>query len=250
MSDLNLIKLISVLLIFLSTLLAGIYPFLKRIYQTEKLHFPYCDAFASGIFLGVGIIHLLPEAAQKFYQLHEHYPWAYLIASIVFLILLWLEHLARRNYQQNLDKGFAIIALVMLSIHSFFAGAALGLTTHLAVVTMIALALLAHKWAAALALAVTLNKSRLRLSTSAILFLIFALMVPLGALFGDFSLHYLHKDKVLEPIFMSLAAGTFIYLGTLHGLSNAVMVKMCCNLKQFNCVLLGFALMAIVAIWI
>ena len=45
------------------------------------------------------------------------------------------------------------------------------------------------------------------------------------------------------------SAGTFLYLGTLHGLSRAVMVQQCCNLKQYTFVIIGFSLMAIVAIW-
>jgi len=47
----------------------------------------------------------------------------------------------------------------------------------------------------------------------------------------------------------ALAAGTFLYLGTLHGLENATLVKPCCDLKRFYFVILGFGVMAVVAIW-
>ena len=85
--------------------------------------------------------------------------------------------------------------------------------------------------------------------TGIFLFVIFALMLPLGVIFGSFSSEYLGNYPLIEPIFSGLAAGTFLYLGTLHGLERAVLVKDCCKLKTFSFVIVGFALMAVVAIW-
>lgn len=38
-------------------------------------------------------------------------------------------------------------------------------------------------------------------------------------------------------------------MGTLHGLERSILIKDCCNTKQYTFVIIGFALMAIVAIW-
>ena len=78
--------------------------------------------------------------------------------------------------------------------------------------------------------------------------LLFAIMTPIGVLFGLFIQHVTQNSYSLA-VFNALAAGTFLYIGTLHGLSRAVMVQRCCNLREFMLVIVGFALMATVALW-
>jgi len=56
-------------------------------------------------------------------------------------------------------------------------------------------------------------------------------------------------NPLLTPIFSALAAGTFIYLGTLHGLANGMLVARCCELRSFSLVVLGYVIMAVVAVW-
>ena len=74
-------------------------------------------------------------------------------------------------------------------------------------------------------------------------------MTPLGIYFGDVISTSLAEHTLIQPIFSSIAAGTFLYLGTLHGLSRSFMIEKCCNLKNFTYVIIGFSLMAVVAIW-
>ncbi len=107
---------------------------------------------------------------------------------------------------------------------------------------------MAHKWAASFSLAVQIHKSHLSYARGKYYFIVFALMTPLGILFG--SLVHLTESLVwFNPIINAISAGTFIYLGTLHGLERSTMIMRCCNLKQFSLVILGFLLMAVVAIW-
>ena len=77
----------------------------------------------------------------------------------------------------------------------------------------------------------------------------FSLMTPIGIIIGTAATTFLSNYPLLQPIFSSLAAGTFLYLGTLHGLEKATLIKQCCDLKRFNFVVIGFAIMAVVAIW-
>jgi solute carrier family 39 (zinc transporter), member 1/2/3 len=232
-------------------MLAGYYPFYRKIQTKDKLSFPIGEALAAGVFLGAGLIHMLGDAAQSFYRLGYDYPIPFLITGMVFLVFLLLEHIGKELYQHqgSNSSAFAILAMVMLSIHSFFTGAALGLGDSTSVVIMILLAITAHKWAESFALAIQINKSPLPLMTGLGLFGIFSLMVPAGILLGSMITHSLDHHALMTPIFSAVAAGTFLYLGTLHGLEQATLIKQCCNLHRFYFVMLGFTLMAVVAIW-
>jgi zinc transporter 1/2/3 len=241
-------KLLAALLILLITVIAGFIPFHKKHIAKINTDFPIGEAFACGVFLGAGLLHMLGDAANDFLQLGYHYPFAFLLAGTMFLALLLLEHVSQEFYQHRGEhsKSFAIIAVIMLAIHSFLEGSALGLSDNITLVVIL-VAIVAHKWAASFAIAMQLNKSSLNLIGALLWFALFAIMTPIGVLFGAFITPNPHS--LLVPIFTSLAAGTFIYLGTLHGLTRAVMVKRCCNLQHFTFVILGFALMAIVAVW-
>lgn len=249
-NDLILIKFISILLIFAVAFVAGLYPFFKK-WRRGIADLPIGQALASGVFLGAGLIHMLGDASADFSALHVEYPLAFLIAGTTFLAFLALEHLGREYYEHDgaHANSFAIIAFVMLSIHSLFAGAALGLGEHISVVIVLLLAILAHKWAASFALATQITQSHLGKKMGVLFFLIFTVMTPLGIVFGSIVSSTLNHHSLIEPIFSSIAAGTFLYLGTLHGLSRSFMVEKCCNLKNFSYVIIGFAIMAIVAIW-
>lgn len=247
-----LIKFLCALLVLVVTILAGLYPFLKRRKLAQGLDFPIGEALACGVFLGAGLIHMLGDAMGDFAQAGYRYPFALLLAGTTFLVLLLLEHIGRDVYQHQSERSsvFAIIAFLMLSIHSFLAGSALGLTNTLSMTMVIFLAIIAHKWAASFSLAVQLTKSQMRPRVALLFFLVFALMTPAGILFGSAITTYTTRFTLIEPILMSLAAGTFLYLGTLHGLKRAVMVESCCDLKRFFWVILGFAIMAVLALWV
>lgn len=260
-------KVLAAILLFLVALGAGWLPFIKRIRMPQGISFPSGEALACGVFLGVGLLHMLPDSAEGFAAAGLEYPIAALIAGGMFLFLLWLEHLGRDYYEHQSahervviehqqehgccshGKSFALIAFAMLSLHAFLESAALGLSEDFSIILMLALAIFAHKWAESFALAIQLAKSALSHRIALLYFLVFALIAPTGILLGGYVSEQMPQLPLLGPIFLALAAGTFLYLGTLHGLSRAVMVQQCCNLKQYTFVIVGFALMAVVAIW-
>ncbi|KTD61549.1 ZIP family metal transporter [Legionella spiritensis] len=246
------LKLIFALIIFAVILLAGWYPFKKRIRKDEHIDFPIGETLATGVFLGAGLMHMLPESNTLFAAMGYHYPFAYIITGVVFLFFLWFEHLGTELYhhQHSNHPAFAILAWGMLSIHSLMLGAALGLTHHNSLVIMLFLAIITHKWAESFAIAVQLNKSSLRLRSSLLFFLSFALMTPLGIFIGWYFGHGVETDSLIDPILIAASAGTFLYLGTLHGLERCVMVERCCNLRDFSFVIIGFLLMASVAAYV
>ncbi len=245
------IKLISIILVLLITIIAGIYPFIKKIKNNEAAQFPIGESLAAGVFLGAGLMHMLGDASQDFYKLHYSYPFASLLTAVMFLFLLWLEHLGREIVETRGETSgaFAVLATLMLSIHAFLMGAALGLSSTFSVAVLLLFAILAHKWAESFSLSIQINKSNFSHLINIILFSAFALMTPIGVICGAAATETLGKMPLLQPIFSSLAAGTFLYLGTLHGLEKATLIKQCCDMKRFYFVILGFGIMAVVAIW-
>jgi solute carrier family 39 (zinc transporter), member 1/2/3 len=245
------LKIIFALAILFSGLFAGWLPFSKKSLRSNDFNFPSLQALAAGIFLGIGLIHMLSDANRGFTNNGVNkYPLAFLLAGAVFLILLFLEHLGREidHHQNSVSSRWVLLAVSLLSIHSLLAGIALGISANKVTSTMMFTAIMAHKWAASFALAVQINKSDLSRKKAIIYFITFALMTPAGVLFGASLDHFFHHLQIAQAVFLSLAAGTFLYIGTLHGLSQAVMVNRCCNKKEYLFVILGFSMMAVLAI--
>ncbi len=246
------LKILFGLIIFIVILLAGWYPFKKRIKDDSHIDFPVGETLATGVFLGAALLHMLPDAAHLFNHLGYNYPFAFIITGAVFLIFLWFEHLGKELYHHHeaSHPAFAILAWAMLSVHSIMLGAALGLAHHNSMIIMLFLAIITHKWAESFAIAVQLNKSSMSTNKSMIFFFIFSLMTPVGIYFGWYFGHGIETNSIFDPILISASAGTFLYLGTLHGLERCVMVERCCNLRDFSFVIIGFLLMASVAVYV
>ena len=246
------LKLFFALSILSVILVAGWYPFKKRLLNDGHFDFPVGETLATGVFLGAALLHMLPESNDLFVKMGYHYPFAYIITGIVFLLFLWFEHLGKELYHHNdaTHPAFAILAWLMLSVHSLVLGTALGFSHEYALIVMLFFAIITHKWAESLAIAVQLNKSSLRPAQSLIFFIIFALMTPLGIFIGWYFGQGVETNSLFDPILIATSAGTFLYLGTLHGLERCVMVERCCNLRDFSFVIIGFLLMASVAAYV
>ena len=248
-STLNLCFALAALLIIA---IAGWFPFKQRVTTEKPVDFPMGETLATGVFLGAALLHMLPESNALFMQSKLHYPFAYVICGATFLFFLWFEHLGKELYHHH-DRShpaFAIVAWLMLSIHSFVSGTALGLSHDYATRIMLFLAIITHKWAESFAIAIQLNKSTLNMKKGIALFVVFALMTPFGIWTGWEFGQDVNTHSLIDPILMSVSAGTFLYLGTLHGLERCVMVERCCNLNDFSFVIVGFLLMAAVAAFI
>lgn len=245
------LKLLFASVILIITLIAGWYPFRKRVKSQKGFDFPIGESFATGIFLGAGLLHMLPESQTLFHTLNTDYPLAFVLAGATFLSFLWLEHLGREIYAHHQENhpAFALIALSMLSIHSILSGIAIGISEDYSILFMLFFAIISHKWAASFAIAVHLNKAKMKTRHRVYFFLCFSMMSPLGIMLGTLVGNEHYHETFYEAVFSALAAGTFLYLGTLHGLERGVMIKRCCNLRDFSFVIIGFAIMAILALY-
>ncbi len=241
----------------LVAIIGGVWPFVRRSKQqaaqsgSTDLEFPIGESLACGIFLGAGLLHMLPDATRTFSSAGYTYPWPFLIAGAGFLFLLFLEHLSHaleRRSNHFLSK-MALLTTVILSIHSLLEGAALGFAHNLIASMIIFIAIITHKGAASFALSININRGQLSQLAAIIAFAVFAVMTPLG-IFGSYWIQSSSAAHGLaSSVFMALAAGTFLYIGSLHGLGRATLIRHCCNLKEFLVMLTGFAVMAVVAIW-
>jgi zinc transporter ZupT len=103
-----------------------------------------------------------------------------------------------------------IIVLCAIGFHGLFAGISIGIGENLNDTLIIIIAILAHKWAAALSLGVTFVKLYVPNKQFYILMTIFALITPVGTVIGLIVKQ--SSNELVEAIFLSVSSGTFFYL--------------------------------------
>lgn len=251
-------KLIALVLIFAVGVLGGLGALGAQRSERREILFSLGSALAAGIFLGAGLIHLLPDGIEALtsYFGELDFPLGYLIALIGFLIVVYVEmvYLARRRGLEGPEDGPAVTAyalVVILSVHSILAGAALGTENTLFGSVVIFLAIIAHKGAAAFALGVEFQRSGFDRTRYMRLLLLFAAMTPLGILLGAGLEHMLQGTygRLFEGIFDTLAAGTFLYIAIIEIIGKEFAAQKAMGFNLFFMVCLGLGLMAAIAIW-
>lgn len=171
------------------------------------------DPLAAGVFLGAGLIHLLPDATAAFLASGRHYPWSFAICGAAALALAMLEY---GSSVRSGTRGSALVAAAALAVHSLLAGAALGATSRPAALLALFLALVAHKGAASFSLSRLLAESGLPRAIVLAAQGAFVVALPLGVLAGAAITHRRHDWPLALPVALSLGAGTFLYFGTMH----------------------------------
>lgn len=246
-------KFTAALLIFMVSVGAVIYPLVKKyraahIANTLELG----EAFASGVFLGVSLFHMLPVARESFALIWPtlHYPISELICGMGFMCLLFIERCSITEVSCRHDVSLPCLFALMLAVHSLLEGSLLGLNNDIPTVMMIFIAIIAHKGSASFALCVTLIKQKLKMLHVVIIMAIFALVTPIGILCGSL-INKLAKANLLIAIFNSGAAGSFLYMATLHHVQfHQRTTERVQNWLEFILLVIGLSSMAVVAIWI
>lgn len=241
-------KIVAAILIFLTSLFAVIYPIRARAYPSHHSALEWADAFASGIFLGAALFHMLPEAITTFSDIYPNgYPIAEYFCVAGFLILLFFERLAEAiPSKAQAQRATPLIIALMLIIHSLIEGTALGINTAYATASMIFLAIIAHKGSASFALAVILNRSQMTTKSIIITVGIFSLMTPLGIGLGTTAALFLQSktSQLLAAGFNAFAAGTFLYISTLYHINHHHHIHDRESLVEFFFLLVGLIIMA------
>ena len=227
------VKLALLILILVAGLAGGALPLLRRGAARSDRLLGWGNAFAAGVFLAAGMVHMLPDADRVWNRLGWDYPVAFALAGVAFAFMLLVEHVllpeqAHEEVHAPSGERFAHLAehhhdalpayavLTALSIHALLAGLALGAEPDLAGALVISLAIIAHKSAAGFALGVSLVRSPLSRPQSWKLVALFASATPLGGLLGAIVGEAIEGrlGATLEACFLSIAAGTFIYVAT------------------------------------
>ena len=258
-----LIKLAALILIFAVGLSGGLIAFGAHKSDRAEVYFSLGSAFAGGIFLGAGLLHMLPDAIGALSGVFAgvEFPLAFLFAGVGFLIILFIEKILFGDVHGLHDaaealtgKGAAVSAYalaVILSVHSILAGAALGTENTITGSIVIFIAIFAHKGAAGFALITDFQRGGIPRAEGMRVLVLFAAMTPLGILLGAGLDHMLEarSGRLIEGLFDSLAAGTFIYISTMEIIGEEFVGT--ARLAEKFCLLTaGLALMAVIALWL
>lgn len=221
--SLPVIKFIAAASILAVALIGGAIPMAAARYQGSQRFFSLGNAFAGGLFLGVGFIHLLPEGIEQLANVVE-YPLAPLLAASGFGTLLLIDRIIFDGRHIHSDSDavqgrsiYPLVLLLLLSVHSIIAGLSLGLESHAATAIILALGILLHKGSEAFALMVSAISAGFAENRRNALLGFFVAMTPAGILAGMLGASILHGDgaALVEGSFNALAAGTFIYIAIL-----------------------------------
>lgn len=248
-------QLISILIIALAGITGGMFPLRAKFRKGNTGVLDMGNAFAGGVFLGAGFLHMLPDGLDNFNQLNTgiDYPLGLLTAAIGFVIIMFIDKgFSSHNAAEVLDQKqqFPTILFLVLAIHSIIAGMSLGLEKGFLSGLVILIAIIAHKGSAAFALGVNMIGADCQTSLVRKTIIFFSLMTPLGVLMGSFlgSVESGHTAIMFEAIFDTLAAGTFLYIATLEIIAELFENNQK-KLSKLLLILMGFSLMATIAIW-
>ena len=135
--------------------------------------------------------------------------------------------------EEGIKPGCSLTPLVLmtaLSVHSLFEGIATGMASDTGDLVSLIVAIVLHKWAAAMSLGISMSRS---LGDNKVMIIslltIFSLATPIGIIIGAATMG---QSEITDVIFNSLAAGTFVYIACSEviieefSLPNAKFVKM------------------------
>jgi len=93
-----------------------------------------------------------------------------------------------------------------------------------------------------------LVRSRMSRPQALLVYCVFAFSTPLGIVAGADVRDYLNGDVMLvaKAVVLSMAAGVFLYMATLHELKHAPLIVNCCTRAGFLWMLFGLGLTALV----
>lgn len=264
------VKVLAIFAIFGLALAGGLLP--RRIGKLEHadVWFSLSNAFAGGLFLAVGMIHMTGESGEHFEEANVSIDPApeLLLATAGFLIVLLLETVAGGRMRANLaesmgpgetggeldasgDAAFrARILTLLLSVHSLIAGMAIGIEAEVAAAIAILIAILAHKGPEGYALGVSLYEAGRDRTQMVRTILLYSVMTPIGIIIGATISSSLtgEGESLAEAIFDGLAGGTFLYIAT-FGILKREFSEPSHLVAKYLLAMAAVALIAVVSIW-
>jgi zinc and cadmium transporter len=193
----------SIFFIFI-TLCGGIIPLIKKWNESQLRLF---IGFSAGTLLGASFLHIIPTAINIIGERTSSF------TLIGFLFIYIFEKFIMIHSCDTFDCNFHTIGLsafLGLSIHGLTDGIAMGSSMMIPLLgSVVFLSLIAHKAPAAFSLTTILKKGNYSNIKIIIMNLIFALLMPIGALLT----FTIFKGKEINiGAALSFSAGTFLYI--------------------------------------
>jgi len=248
-------KIVAIIVIAAAGVFGGLLTLRPSFDRTHTGNLNLGNAFAVGVFLGAGFLHMLPDGLDNFSSLNlaGDYPYGLLTAAIGFLLIMLIDKgLSAHDTAEKIKESnnFPTILFLVLAIHSIIAGMSLGLEEGFLSGLVILIAIIAHKGSAAFALGLNMVQAQCSEALVRRTIVFFAFMTPFGVVLGSLlsAVEGGQSSVFFEAIFDTLAAGTFLYIATLEIISE-LFENHTQKTSKLIMILLGFALMATIAIW-
>ena len=201
----------------------------------------YAQTFASGAFLGISILHFIPETVKDFYEYDPDikYPYYSAIILIVFCIFCILEMRAIsqiehaqpdfRDISDDSVKDFSVFLMhrftaipsswmritvyVCLCLHSIIIAFAIACDTATQIHISLLLATIVEKFVESFTISIIARKGTFSLSTFWILIVLYSLITP--AFIALFYFLHIHNNILISAIASALSSGLFLFIGIL-----------------------------------
>lgn len=212
------------------------------------------EYFSRGVFLGIALLHLLPEAYTDLQPFLGTRTLTILIslalASLVFMLICEKGITYFISIKETKSHHWlAYWILILLCLHALIEGFALGLSDSYSHFLTLAIAILVHKGSEGFALSTVLGRYHFSLKTQKHLLISLALATPLGIIFsGNLAFVMQHQHfNLVEGYFNSIAAGTFLYIAICHALTGCDHAGHASAYKRWLYYTLGISLILLVS---
>jgi solute carrier family 39 (zinc transporter), member 1/2/3 len=249
------LKLASALFVLLAGVLGGLFASRLLAMRGSALITSLANTFAGGVFLGAALLHMFPEASDHFHELFpgSKYPLFALVGAVGFLGVLLMDKVVMSDDAHTMTRKGSVypyVLMLTLSIHSLVTGTAMGLEAGTAAILALLVAVLFHKATAAMALSISFSEEGVERGLSTRLLAIFYTTTPIGIVLGTWFSTLMSGDGRLrfEAVFDALAAGTFFYIAVVDILAEEF-AEEGGRWRRWGTAVLGFATMAVLAIW-
>jgi len=228
-------------LVLVSTVAASLSLVLRRSMRRASPVGQLADSVAAGVFLGIGLVHMLPEAAHGFADAGGDGRLMFLVAGVTLLFLRAIDRLGGAESA----RLQALIVTGVLVVHTVLTGFALGAEdAHGAIVMMFA-ALAIHKAAEAFAFGRLLSRSALPAWLAGLLLIVFVGALPLGVIAALTIASAMSPGSIAVPLILAVGAGTFLHFG----LNHSHLLGLDDDWRTLGARIAGFVLMAAFALF-
>ncbi len=97
------------IIMFLMIVIIGSIPLRSKEFKENGKLLALSAAFSGGLFLSVGILHILPEASENFNDYYddgkEHFPFAFFTTVMSFALILFIEKIAVDHHHSHSEDN-------------------------------------------------------------------------------------------------------------------------------------------------